>query len=79
MIAKMSLKKVNLRSFNFYRDYSYPVTLSNSPKLSLIFSLPSHRQILRYLLPITQPFFVLSATFFPTGEPLCDGTRNGCV
>lgn len=33
MAAKMSLKKVNLRSLNFYRDYSYPLTLSNSPEV----------------------------------------------
>ena len=33
MAAKMSLKKVNLRSFNFYRDYSYPLTLSNSTEV----------------------------------------------
>ena len=33
MAAKMSLKKVNLRSLNFYRDYSYPLTLSNSTEV----------------------------------------------
>ena len=37
MAAKMSLKKVNLRSFNFYRDYSYPLTLSNSPEVVIVF------------------------------------------
>ena len=68
MAAKMSLKKVNLRSFNFHRDYSYPLTLSNSPEVVIVFltfSLPSHRQILRYLLPSTQPLFVLSRNVLP--------------
>ena len=37
MAAKMSLKKVNLRSLNFYRDYSYPLTLSNSPEVVIVF------------------------------------------
>ena len=37
MAAKMSLKKVNLRSFNVYRDYSYPLTLSDSPEVVIVF------------------------------------------
>ena len=28
-VSRTSLKKVYLRSFSLYRDYSYPITLSN--------------------------------------------------
>ena len=32
--TRTSLKKVHLRSFSLYRDYSYPITLSNVGELS---------------------------------------------
>ena len=45
MVTKTSLKKVNLHSFNLYRDNSNSLTLSNSSELFLSRIAKKHIQI----------------------------------